>query len=110
MGRAAPIVAVTRADLVLPAPPAMPRRLFRWRMNDVDVLTPVPQPIADTLGYRSIVALDSPLEKCSTAPLPCTPYLPDRTVRLRRPNKGLAGGFVHSSEAIPGQYQQAKRQ
>jgi len=94
VGRGGPIVSITRADLVVPAAPALPVRLFRWRVNDMDVLTPVPQPIADTLGYRSVIALNSSLEKCSTAPLPCTPYLPSSDVRLRRPARGFAGGFV----------------
>ena len=90
----APFVAVTSADLLLPTAPALPLRLFRWRVNDVEVLTPVPQPIADTLDYRSVIVLNSPLEKCSGAPIPCTPYLPRRGVRLRRPSTGIAGGFV----------------
>ena len=94
LGRGAPLVSAPRADLLLPAAPALPPRLFRWRVNDVDVLTPAPQPIADTLGYRSAIVLNSPLEKCSAAPLPCTPYLPRGDVRLRRQASGLAGGFV----------------
>ena len=100
LGRGAPVVSISRADLVIPAAPALPQRLFHWRVNDVDVLTPVPLPVADTLGYRSVIALDSPLEKCSTAPLPCTPYLPGSDVRLRRPARGLGGGFVR--EQRPG--------
>jgi hypothetical protein len=88
------LVSVTRADLLLPAAPAPPLRLFRWRVNDAEVLTPVPQPVADTLDYRSAIVLDSPLEKCSAAPIPCTPYLPRGNVRLRRPALGIAGGFV----------------
>ena len=94
LGRGARAISITRADLVVPAAPALPVRLFRWRVNDVDVLTPVRQPIADTLGYRSVIALNSSLEKCSTAPIPCTPYLPRSDVRLRRPARGFAGGFV----------------
>jgi hypothetical protein len=90
----APIAPVARADLVVPAGPELPARLFRWRVNDVDVLTPVPRPVADTLGYRSAIRFNSSLEKCSAAPLPCTPYLPGSDVRLRRPASGLAGGFV----------------
>jgi hypothetical protein len=78
----------------------MPARLFRWRVNDIDVLTPVPRPVADTLGYRSAIALNSSLEKCSTAPLPCTPYLPGSEVRLRRPTRGLAGGFVREPRPV----------
>lgn len=92
--RGTPFVSVTRADLLLPAAPALPLRLFRWRVNDVEVLTPVPQPVADTLDYRSVIVLDSPLEKCSAAPIPCTPYLPRGNVRLRRSAQGKAGGFV----------------
>jgi len=67
-------------------------------VNDVDVLTPVPTPIADTLGYHSVIAYNAPFEKCSTAPLPCTPYLPTQDVRLRRPAIGLSGGFVRTRE------------
>jgi hypothetical protein len=63
-------------------------------VNDVDVLTPVPRPIADTLGYRSSIDGDIGFEKCSTAPLPCTPYLPSPDVHLRVRSLGLRGGFV----------------
>jgi len=93
LARGASLISITPADLLIPAAPALPPRLFRWRVNDVDVLTPVPRPVADTLDYRSTVILNSPLEKCSTAPLPCTPYLP-KDVRLRRPARGVGGGFV----------------
>jgi len=92
--RGAPLVSISRSDLIVPTAPALPPRLFRWRVNDMDVFTPVPQPIADTLGYHSLIVLDSPLEKCSAAPLPCTPYLPRSDVRLRRPASGIAAGFV----------------
>ncbi len=94
MERGTRLVTVPRADLLLPAAPGLPLRLFRWRVNDVEVLTPVPQPVADTLDYRSVIVLDLPLEKCSAAPIPCTPYLPRGNVRLRRPALGIAGGFV----------------
>ena len=94
----APLVSLTAADLLIPAAPEAPARLFRWRVNDVDLLTPVPRPIADTLGYRSVIGWNTALEKCSTAPLPCTPYLPDQNIRLRRPASGLAGGFVRAQE------------
>jgi hypothetical protein len=83
-----------RAELVLPAAAPQPLRLYHWRVNDVDILTPVPRPIADTLGYRSSIDGDIGFEKCSTAPLPCTPYLPAPDVRLRMPSLGLRGGFV----------------
>jgi hypothetical protein len=53
----------------------------------------VPTPVADTLGYRSAIAHDAAFEKCSTAPLPCTPYLPDNAVRLRAPALGVRAGF-----------------
>jgi hypothetical protein len=88
------VTPVAGVDLVLPAAPELPARLFRWRVNDVDVLTPVPRPVADTLDYHSVIALDASFEKCSTAPLPCTPYLPGGDVRLRRADRGLSGGFV----------------
>ena len=90
-GRVSPF---TLTDLVWPAPPELPSRLFRWRVNDIDVLTAVPRPIADTLDYHSAIGLNTSFEKCSTAPLPCTPYLPGIDVRLRRPERGLSGGFV----------------
>jgi hypothetical protein len=89
---------VSRADLLLPAAPALPVRLFRWRVNDVDLFTPDPRPIADTLGYQSVIGSNTAFEKCSTSPLPCTPYLPDRNIRLRRPERGLAAGFVRAPE------------
>jgi hypothetical protein len=89
---------VSRADLLLPAAPQVPRRLFRWRLNDVDLFTPVPRPIADTLAYHSVIGTNTAFEKCSTAPLPCTPYLPDQNIRLRRPRAGLAGGFIRAAE------------
>ena len=57
-----------------------------------------PRPIADTLGYHSVIAHNADFEKCSTAPLPCTPYLPGRDIRLRRASAGLAAGFVRVSE------------
>ena len=89
--RGSPVVA---SDLLLPAAPELPGRLFRWRVNDFEVLTPVPRPVADTLDYHSAIGLNTSFEKCSTAPLPCTPYLPGANVRLRRPERGLSGGFV----------------
>ena len=85
---------VALTELVWPAAPELPARLFRWRVNDFDVLTAVPRPIADTLDYHSAIGLNTSFEKCSTAPLPCTPYLPSADVRLRRPERGLSGGFV----------------
>lgn len=90
----APLVVLDRDDLVLPARPAGPTRLYRWRVNDVDVFTPVPRPVADTLGYTSTIDGRIGFEKCSTAPLPCTPYLPPRDVHLRVPSRGIAAGFV----------------
>ena len=83
-------------QFLVPTPPEVPARIFRWRVNDVDLFTPVPRPIADTLGYHSVIPIDARFEKCSTAPLPCTPYLPDPDVRLRRPSLGMAGGFVRA--------------
>ena len=94
----APLVPSRTADLLVPAAPEAPTRLFRWRVNDVELLTPVPRPIADTLGYHSVIGLDTALEKCSTAPLPCTPYLPDQNIGLRRPARGLRGGFARVGE------------
>jgi len=87
-----------QADLLIPAAAQAPAHLYRWRVNDVDVLTPVPRPVADTLGYRSAIDGTVGFEKCSTAPLPCTPYLPSPDVRLRLPERGISGGFVRRSE------------
>lgn len=84
--------------LLLPSRPELPARLFRWRVNDVEVFTPVPRPIADTLGYHSVIPRDALFEQCSTAPLPCTPYLPDVRVRLREPQRGVDGGFVRERQ------------
>jgi hypothetical protein len=91
---AAALVPSVRAELVMPAAPMPPARLYQWRVNDVNLVTPVPTPIADTLGYRSAIDGNVGFEKCSTAPLPCTPYLPSPDVRLRSPMRGIAGGFV----------------
>ena len=89
---ASPFVA-NRSALLLPSPPAL-GQLYSRRINDVDVVTPVPPPILDTLGYRSAIDGNLGFESCSTAPLPCTPYLPPRDFRLRVPSRGLAGGFT----------------
>ena len=97
--RGAPYFHVRGVDLIVPRAPQAQTRLFRWRVNDVDVLTPVPRPIADTLGYQSVIAHNAEFEKCSTAPLPCTPYVPNRDVRLRRPSRGLSSGFVRAGES-----------
>lgn len=94
----APAIPASGDALVFPAAPAAPERLYRWRVNDVDVVTPVPRPIADTLSYRSAIGPDPGFEKCSTAPLPCTPYLPAADVRLRAPARGIAAGFVRSPD------------
>jgi hypothetical protein len=80
---AAALLPSARAELIVPA-----------AVNDLDILTPVPRPMADTLGYRSEIDGNVGFEKCSTAPLPCTPYLPTPDVRLRTPARGIAGGFV----------------
>jgi len=99
LSRGASAAPIARADLLMPEPPELPARLFRWRVNDVDVFTPVPRPVADTLGYHSAIGFNSSLEKCSTAPLPCTPYLPGNDVRLRQPARGISGGFVREPRA-----------
>jgi hypothetical protein len=95
--RGSPLVSITRADLLVPAAPALPSRLFRWRVNDVEVLTPVPQPIADTLDYRSVIALNSPLEKCSAAPFPVHRICQER--RPASPTGERAGRRVRSRAA-----------
>jgi hypothetical protein len=87
---------VTVSDLLFPRAPETPARLFHWRLNDVDVMTPVPRPVADTLGYHSVIPVDASFEKCSTATLPCTPYLPNIDVTLRHPGIGLSGGFIRA--------------
>ena len=91
---AAALLPSARAELIVPAAAQPPARLYQWRVNDLDILTPVPRPMADTLGYRSEIDGNVGFEKCSTAPLPCTPYLPTPDVRLRTPARGIAGGFV----------------
>jgi hypothetical protein len=96
VARGAALAPVTLTDLLVPRAPEVPPRLFRWRVNDVDVITPVPRPVADTLGYHSEIPLDASFEKCSAAPLPCTPYLPSDDVALRKPGRGLSGGFVRA--------------
>ena len=48
--------------------------------------------------YHSAIGVNTSFEKCSTAPLPCTPYLPGADVRLRRPERGLSGGFVRQRQ------------
>ena len=95
----APLLPVRASDLVFPRAPEPPGRLYRWRVNDIDVVTPVPTPVADTLGYQSAIAHDAAFEKCSTAPLPCTPYLPGRDVRLRAPALGVGAGFRRDAGA-----------
>ncbi|HUQ80031.1 MAG TPA: hypothetical protein VM076_02770 [Gemmatimonadaceae bacterium] len=87
-------VVTASSGLVLPALSEAPARLYAWRVNDIDLVTPVPRPVADTLRYRSDIDGNVGFEKCSTAPLPCTPYLPGRDVRLRSPARGTAGGFM----------------
>jgi hypothetical protein len=81
-------------ELLLPSVPKPPGRLYRWRVNDVEFVTPVPRPIADTLSFNSSIGDETRYEQCSTAPLPCTPYIPSLDVRLREPRRGVSGGFV----------------
>jgi len=95
----APLMVFQRHVVAFPAAPAPPSRLYQWRVNDVEVFTPVPRPVADTLSYVSTIDGDVGFEKCSTAPLPCTPYLPARNVGLRVPARGLARGFAR--HALP---------
>jgi hypothetical protein len=94
-----PALVLNRQDLLIPRAPEGPARLYRWRVNDVDVFTPVPRPVVDTLSYRSVVDADAGLEKCSTAPLPCTPYLPPGDLHLRVPARGFGGGFARDHQA-----------
>lgn len=91
-----PFVVVARDELLLPGAPERPSRLYRWRVNDIEVFTPVPRPIADTLAYTSTIDGRIGFEKCSTAPLPCTPYIPLSDVRLRSRARRLGGGFVRA--------------
>jgi hypothetical protein len=95
------ILATARTELVLPASVDPPPRVFRWTVNDVAGVTPVPPNIADTLGYRSVIDGDSDVEKCAGAALPCTPYRPRSDLRLRRPSQGLGGGFSRLPNAAP---------
>jgi hypothetical protein len=81
-------------ELVMPAEPTSPARLYVWRVNDIELLTPVPKPIADTLNFNSAIDDNTAYEECSTAPLPCTPYVRSVAARLRTPERGVSGGFV----------------
>jgi hypothetical protein len=90
------ILSISRTDLILPQPVDSPAKLFRWTVNDVAGHTPVAPSVADTLGYRSVIDGDAGLEKCSRAPLPCTPYRPNADIRLRKPSRGLVGGFIRA--------------
>jgi hypothetical protein len=90
------VLSVSRTDLILPARVEAPPTLLRWTVNDVTGVTPVPPGVADTLGYRSVIDANSSVEKCSSAPLPCTPYRPRPDIRLRKPARGTAGGFAHA--------------
>jgi hypothetical protein len=87
-------------ELLLPAAPKSPAHLYMWRVNDIDLVTPVPRPIADTLSFYSAIDDNTAYEQCSTAPLPCTPYVPSPSVRLRAPQRGLSAGFVHVAEDV----------
>jgi hypothetical protein len=87
-------------ELLLPAAPKSPAHLYMWRVNDIDLVTPVPRPIADTLSFYSAIDDNTTYEQCSTAPLPCTPYVPSPSVRLRVPERGLSAGFVHVAEDV----------
>jgi hypothetical protein len=93
------ILSVPRAELLLPPSVDRARTLFRWSVNDVSGVTPVPPTVSDTLGYRSVIDRDAELEKCGRAPLPCSPYPPRANVHLRHPAQGLAGGFVRGPDA-----------
>jgi hypothetical protein len=90
------------ADFVVPALPKAPTHLYVWRLNDFELVTPVPRPIADTLGFHSAIGDNTSYEKCSTAPLPCTPYIPSGDVRLRVPRRGVSGGFVRLANGNAG--------
>jgi hypothetical protein len=87
-------------ELLLPARPRPPARLYVWRVNDFDLVTPVPRPIADTLSFYSAIDDNTDYEQCSTAPLPCTPYIPSLSVRLRTPSRGVSAGFIRVNEGI----------
>jgi hypothetical protein len=81
-------------ELLMPAAPKSPARLYVWRVNDIELVTPVPKPIADTLSFDSAIDDNTAYEQCSTAPLPCTPYVRSVAARLRTPERGVSGGFV----------------
>ena len=49
------LLVMPRHLLVFPAAPAPPARLYRWRINDIEIFTPVPRPVADTLSYVSTI-------------------------------------------------------
>jgi hypothetical protein len=63
-------------------------------VNDIELVTPVPKPIADTLSFDSAIDDNTAYEQCAAAPLPCTPYVRSVAARLRTPERGVSGGFV----------------
>jgi hypothetical protein len=81
-------------ELLMPAAPKSPPRLYVWRVNDIELVTAVPTPIADTLSFDSAIDDNTAFEQCSTAPLPCTPYVGSVAARLKSPERGISGGFV----------------
>lgn len=95
-----PLFRAGTGEWLLPARPKAPARLYVWRVNDVVLVTPVPRPIADTLSFYSTIDDNTAYEQCSTAPLPCTPYMPSPDVRLRTPQRGVSAGFVRASEGV----------
>lgn len=67
------------------------------RLGNVRWLSPYEIPSAPSLevhrsnDVRYVVPINA---QCGGAPLPCTPFLTYPDIRLRSPDRGLAGGFV----------------
>lgn len=80
VGGSAPRPALSR----LVVPPSLPVPRLRSRR-------------AENFAYVSPKESD----QCWASPVPCTPFLPRGSARLRSPSEGLAGGFARSGADIP---------
>ena len=70
----------------------------RWLVPDA-----IPSDPSLEVRWSADVRYLFPVEtsQCGGAPLPCTPFLTYPDIRLRSPDKGLAGGFVRSAVSTP---------
>ncbi|MGK7924876.1 MAG: hypothetical protein AB4290_06400 [Spirulina sp.] len=67
---------------------------LRKQVNDISYLAPNINYL-----YEESPGFIRGEDRCWNAPIPCTPYLTHPNIRLRDPQKGLAGGFVRSPES-----------